>query len=368
MKKLLLIAATFIVINVTAQNVGIGTTTPAYKLDVNGNLNIKGDSSIYVSGTKVLSINGVRNLFLGIGSGSSNTTGGNNTTQGYQALYSNLTGISNIANGTWALYSNTTGSGNSAIGFETQFSNTSGNYNTALGYLALTSNTIGNYNVGIGWLANQFTITSSGNTALGVSAGDTYNNGNYNTFIGYGSSANSNYFTNSVALGSGTTISSSNQMRFGNSSVTSIGGQVGWTTISDARVKTNIQNNVQGLNFILKLTPVTYTIDVTILDKLLRPDGFKNTTTQKELDAKVAKSKIVYTGFIAQDVEAIAKQVGYDFSGVDAPKNDKDLYGIRYAEFVVPLVKAVQELSKQNEEQQKLILLLTQRIEKLENK
>jgi len=39
----------------------------------------------------------------------------------------------------------------------------------------------------------------------------------------------------------------------------------------------------------------------------------------------------------------------YDFSGVDAAKNDKDLYGLRYSEFVVPLVKAVQELSAAND-------------------
>ncbi len=51
--------------------------------------------------------------------------------------------------------------------------------------------------------------------------------------------------------------------------------------------------------------------------------------------------------------------MNYDFSGVDAAKNDKDLYGLRYAEFVVPLVKAVQELSQQNNE-------LKKRIEKLE--
>ena len=38
--------------------------------------------------------------------------------------------------------------------------------------------------------------------------------------------------------------------------------------------------------------------------------------------------------------------MGYDFSGVDAPKNDKDIYGLRYSEFVVPLVKAVQELNE----------------------
>jgi flagellar hook assembly protein FlgD len=58
-------------------------------------------------------------------------------------------------------------------------------------------------------------------------------------------------------------------------------------------------------------------------------------------------------------VEKAAKELNYDFSGVDAAKNSKDLYGLRYSDFVVPLVKAVQELSKQNDE-------LKQRIEKLE--
>src|SRR5258706_10860710 len=59
-----------------------------------------------------------------------------------------------------------------------------------------------------------------------------------------------------------------------------------------------------------------------------------------------AKEKIIYSGFVAQDVEKAAKETDYDFSGVDAPKNDKDLYGLRYADFVVPLVKAVQELDE----------------------
>ena len=59
---------------------------------------------------------------------------------------------------------------------------------------------------------------------------------------------------------------------------------------------------------------------------------------------------MVYTGFVAQDVEKAARELNYDFSGVDAAKNDKDLYGLRYSEFVVPLVKAVQELSAKNDE------------------
>ena len=54
------------------------------------------------------------------------------------------------------------------------------------------------------------------------------------------------------------------------------------------------------------------------------------------------KELIVYTGFIAQEVEDAAQSIGYDFSGVDKPQNDNDFYGLRYAEFTVPLVKAVQ--------------------------
>jgi hypothetical protein len=72
----------------------------------------------------------------------------------------------------------------------------------------------------------------------------------------------------------------------------------------------------------------------------------------RELDAQmkaaiIGKEEVKQTGFIAQDVERAARQVGYNFSGVDAPKKDSDFYGLRYAEFVVPLVKAVQELNEQ---------------------
>ena len=37
------------------------------------------------------------------------------------------------------------------------------------------------------------------------------------------------------------------------------------------------------------------------------------------------------------------------------PTHDKDHYRIAYGEFVVPLVKAVQELSEQTKEQKKII-------------
>ena len=68
-----------------------------------------------------------------------------------------------------------------------------------------------------------------------------------------------------------------------------------------------------------------------------------------------AKDKLVYTGFIAQEVEKAAADLGFDFSGVKVPENEKQAYGLRYAEFVVPLVQAVKELSAKNAKQEKLI-------------
>ena len=46
---------------------------------------------------------------------------------------------------------------------------------------------------------------------------------------------------------------------------------------------------------------------------------------------------------MAQEVEAAASEAGFNFSGVVRPQNEHDTYGLRYAEFTVPLVKAVQE-------------------------
>ncbi|MFM1793224.1 MAG: hypothetical protein RLZZ252_1578, partial [Bacteroidota bacterium] len=72
-----------------------------------------------------------------------------------------------------------------------------------------------------------------------------------------------------------------------------------------------------------------------------------------------------FSGFIAQDVEKVAKSLGYDFSGIDAAQNDKDLYGLRYSEFVVPMVKAIQEQQVQIEELKKMNLELMKEIQAL---
>ncbi|HQV01193.1 MAG: hypothetical protein JNK61_06290 [Bacteroidia bacterium] len=64
--------------------------------------------------------------------------------------------------------------------------------------------------------------------------------------------------------------------------------------------------------------------------------------------AILQKDKIIYSGFIEQEVVATAQNSGYNFSGIHRPPNDKDTCTLSYAEFVVPLAKAVQEVSEQN--------------------
>ena len=106
----------------------------------------------------------------------------------------------------------------------------------------------------------------------------------------------------------------------------------------------NGQEDVAGLSFINGLRPVTYNMDVDAIE------AFHGRTLPPDLrEAADAKEKIRYTGFIAQEVEQAAKNAGYDFSGVDIPKNPNESYGVRYGEFVVPLVKATQELNEKVE-------------------
>ncbi|HVG16374.1 MAG TPA: hypothetical protein VM935_15490, partial [Chitinophagaceae bacterium] len=62
-----------------------------------------------------------------------------------------------------------------------------------------------------------------------------------------------------------------------------------------------------------------------------------------------------------QEVAEAALTLDYDFSGVDKPKSDEDLYGLRYSAFVIPLVKSVQELSSANKELKESIELLRER-------
>ena len=283
-----------------------------------------------------------------------NSEGYGNTANGYYALHYNTTGNSNTANGSFALWKTNTGSYNVANGTSALSSNTTGVDNVATGFDAMYYNTTGAYNTAVGFTALYGTSASQYNTAVGYNAGATYDNGYNNVFLGANTDVNGTGYYNVVAIGQGTICTASSQVTIGNSATNSYRAYADWTNISDGRVKKNIKQNVPGLAFINKLQPITYNLDLDAADKIIQYQRKDSTgkiiqLSKVETDARIAKGKILYTGFVAQDVEKAAKSLNYDFSGVDAAKNSKDLYGLRYAEFVVPLVKAVQELSKMND-------------------
>jgi hypothetical protein len=280
-----------------------------------------------------------------------------------------------------ASYNNT----NTAMGFgafvEDGFIPSQG-YNSAFGYNALNYNTLSwgntaiganalpiagktiNANTAVGAFALSGGLYGPGygsNTAIGYRAMDAENPGAGNTALGADSGPIAGTtIHHSVAIGSSAKTTASNQVRIGDAYVTNIGGQVSWSTLSDGRFKKDLREDVSGLDFINALRPVSYTVDKTSVQRFL---GVPDSIGQSRFAAK--EQTIRQTGFVAQEVEKLVKKSGYVFNGVDAPQNDRDTYTIRYAEFVVPLVKAVQEMSaKLDEQQQQITELLAQIAEK----
>jgi hypothetical protein len=186
--------------------------------------------------------------------------------------------------------------------------------------------------------------------------------GSRNTAVGYEAGPYVSNLNNTTAIGFQAMPTASNQVRIGDSNVTSIGGQVSWSTLSDGRFKKEIKEDVSGLDFINHLRPVSYTIDKNAVETFL---GIPKSIRQQNSSARQVTTR--QTGFVAQEVEAVIKKTGFVFNGVEPPQNDQDHYSIRYAEFVVPLVKAVQELSTMVEKQQKQIDLLTKNLDRYQS-
>src|SRR5678816_1334397 len=203
--------------------------------------------------------------------------------------------------------------------------NTGGIQNTAIGQGAMISNTGGSFNVAIG------------QSAMGANT-----TGDFNTAVGQTSGWPVMAVVNTSALGydAGGVVNANNRIELGNTSVNVIAGQVSFSTYSDARIKDNIQADVPGLDFINRLQPVTYNINIHRENEMI---GKSN--TDHTWPGKYDLEKVRMTGFLAQDVENAAREAHYDFSGVQKPENPNELYSLRYSDFVMPLVKSVQEVN-----------------------
>lgn len=336
--------------------------------NINGYFNTAiGHNSLYSN------ISGAYNTAIGTAALSRDSIGDNNTALGAFALYRDRRNSFNTALGSFALYGHLTGDNNSAMGAYALANDTSGVENVALGYASLFNNLNGNKNTAVGYTSLYSNSTGHQNTAVGDGALFNLIGGQGNVAMGYGSGIDpgSPYVNNTVSIGNEGYLNAANNQAFiGNLSTAWIGGQTTWFTYaSDARVKNNVREDVKGLDFISRLRPVTYNLDISSMREIT---GNKDTEDYPE---KFDVEKIKQSGFLAQEVEQAMKDSGYDFNGITIPKKTNELYTMSYSLFVVPLVKAAQELNakveqldEENKQLKTEMNALIARIELLEKK
>jgi hypothetical protein len=217
-------------------NVGIGTTSPGAKLDVNGNTNITGNLTVTnlinkpTADSVVITQNNVpilstfkhptgstaipvgQNTFVGK---AGNTTMGSTATLTSHGSYN--TGV-----GSDALISLTTGNFNTAIGLDALRTSTTGSNNTAVGAFALREN-MGGQNTSLGYYAGGLIANSNQNI-----------NGSNSVFIGHFTRALGDTESNQIVIGHTATGIGSNTVTLGNDSIatTALKGNVGIGTTS----------------------------------------------------------------------------------------------------------------------------------------
>ena len=354
----------------------------ARRMIAHGNAGITTNNAFGL-GTLASVTTGARNTATGVSSLAANTTGQNNTGNGFESLKANTTGQGNSAFGEGSLRVNTIGSHNTAIGRIALAANTTASGNTAVGFLALQANTIGSGNVAIGSSSLSASTTASFNTAIGQAAlfqNDTggYNtavgqsamlnhttgsqnvavgqltmgastgsfnvavgnqalsntDGSYNTVIGDSAGLNITTGNGNIVIGSKTSsgiyspkldlTTQSNHIVMGSDAVTVARIQVAWTTTSDARDKTNINELGLGLDFVSQLKPVSFNL------LLSRESGEPNGG--------------IHYGFLAQDVLALEGE-----NPVIIDNENPEHLGYKESNLIPILVNAIKELKAEVE-------------------
>ena len=294
-------------------------------------------------GTETLldTTSGSQNVAIGKQALENCNSGGNNVAVGYQTLR-NTTGAANIAIGKETAKSNTSGVRIIAIGAEAYDGADTENDNLAIGEGALGGSVAGGeYNIAIGNYAGDALTSGDHNTLVGYNAGSGLTTGGSNVLIG--SSLTMADVTDSNAIIIGTGISGNgDRFSFGKGSnvvQNTFTSDANWSRTSDERLKTNITSiDYNGLNFINELRPVTFNWKAS-QDVPTDMEQYKANENLMDTDTTI-------DFLIAQEVKAAMDKHGINnFSGWKED-NDKGKTQLLSKEaFVVPLIKAVQELS-----------------------
>lgn len=201
----------FETLNVTSgfSNVAIGVQ--ALRANTTGNTNTAVGSSALLSNTI-----GSRNTALGSGTLANSVGADFNTAVGWNASSQSSSGASNTSVGHRALTNNVAGFGNTAVG-DLAMQGVVGNSPTqctALGRSALGAITTGTNNVGIGFNAGNAITTGGTNCIFGAGAAPNLQTGSGNIIIGANSDTSASV-QNSIAIGNGARVASTDNIIFG---------------------------------------------------------------------------------------------------------------------------------------------------------
>lgn len=285
-----------------------------------------------VTGDTVLKLFSTNNAAIGKDALNSNTSGQRNIAIGTSALSSNTTGSSNIAIGHDSMKIGG-GQANVAVGYQALFNGT-GSSNVALGKDSLVANTTGTLNTAVGAESGKAVTTGSANVLVGYNAGSALTTGGTNVFLGnFAASFNSgDIFTgnNNIAIGflsNPSTLTASDEITLGNSSITTLRCAVtSITSLSDGRDKKEVSELRAGLDFVKSLKPVEFIWD----------DRDEN-----------GKHDIKDFGFIAQDLKEAQEDAGLSETLKLVYEENLEKLEASYGKLIPVLVKAIQDLSEE---------------------
>lgn len=162
---------------------------------------------------------GCHNNFLSAYSGNCNSTGSNNNFFGNSSGYCNTIGYSNNFFGRNSGVNNVCGNNNNFLGEDSGYYNISGSENNFIGYSVGSANTTGCCNNFFGYLSGNCNTTGSSNSFYGSFAGRCNTSGNYNSFFGHCAGHNNSTGNYNVVIGAGVlstpTSNGSNQLVIG---------------------------------------------------------------------------------------------------------------------------------------------------------
>lgn len=211
------------------------------------------------------------NLFLGINSGLSNTTGYGNLGFGRATLNSITTGYGNLAIGSEALTQVSVGINNVAIGRQALEINVA-SHNLAIGKEALAVNTTGDQNVAIGLQALYKNVSGAGNFGAGTRALGNKTSGDNNLALGYEAGLGNINGSSNVFIGyrSGQSETGSNKLYIANNSTTTplIYGDFSakFISIGDVSVSKRNTASANGYGLLVKGGIITEKIKVALMD------------------------------------------------------------------------------------------------------